>query len=135
MGLHDLKYVVKVDNRLKLDKANGKQVHSLEEYRENLSGIVAYLESTFPNAKLVFATTTPVPEGEPGRVAGDAKTYNAVALEVMKSHPNVVINDIYKFTKDCPSSWWIRPANVHFSPEGRAAQGAEVARVILSELE
>ncbi len=53
----------------------------------------------------------------------------------MKSHPAVVVNDLYAFTKDCPPTWWIRPANVHFSPEGRNAQGAEVARVLLSVLE
>lgn len=132
VGLHDLKYVVHTEKKVKLDKENGEQVHSLEEYRDNLSSILSYLESTFPVAKLIFATTTPVPEGEPGRVAGDARRYNAVALEVMESHPAVVINDLYAFTKDCPSSWWIKPANVHFSPEGRKAQGVEVARVVFS---
>jgi len=135
VGLHDLKYVVQSDKRIKLDKKNGKQVHSLEEYRVNLSRTLSYLESTFPAAKLIFATTTPVPEGEPGRVAGDAQRYNAVALEVIKNHPSVIVNDLYLFTKDCPSSWWLRPANVHFSPQGRDAQGVEVARVILSVLE
>ncbi len=73
VGLHDLKYVVDTGKRVKLDKKNGTQVHSQDEYRENLSGVLSYLESTFPDAKLIFATTTPVPEGEPGRVAGDAK--------------------------------------------------------------
>jgi hypothetical protein len=135
VGLHDLKYVVESDKRTKLDKINGKQVHSLEEYRVNLSRTLSYLESTFPGAKLVFATTTPVPAGEPGRVAGDAQRYNAVALEVIKNHPAVIVNDLYAFTKDCPSSWWLRPGNVHFGPEGRNAQGVEVARVILSVLE
>jgi len=135
VGLHDLKYVVHADKRVILDKENGEQVNSLDEYRVNLSGALSYLESTFPGAIIVFATTTPVPEGEPGRVAGDARRYNAVALEVIEDHPAVVVNDLYSFTKDCPPSWWLRPANVHFSPQGREAQGAEVARVILSVLE
>jgi hypothetical protein len=135
VGLHDLKYIVQGDKRIKLDKESGKQVHSLEEYRANLSSILSYLESTFPAAKLIFATTTPVPEGEPGRFAGDAKRYNDVALEVIGNHPAVVVNDLYAFTNGCPSSWWIRPGNVHYSPEGRNAQGVEVARVILSVLE
>ncbi|MHC5056438.1 MAG: SGNH/GDSL hydrolase family protein [Planctomycetota bacterium] len=130
VGLHDLKYVVKG----KLDRKKGKQVRSKEDYAKNIGGIVSYLKGLAPGAKLVFATTTPVPEGEPGRVAGDAARYNKVALEVLRDHPRIAVNDLYGFTKPNQSKWWVRPGNVHYGPEGRKAQGDEVARAILKAL-
>ncbi len=127
VGLHDLKYIVKGS---KLDKINGKQVSSLDEYEKNLEKIIAYLGERHPRAKLVFALTTPVPEGEPGRHAGDAAKYNKVALKVLKNHPEIVINDLYSFTKPHHEVWWTRPGNVHFNKIGIRAQGEEVARVL-----
>ena len=78
----------------------------------------------------MFALTTPVPHGEPGRRAGDAARYNEVALKVLESHPEIVVNDLYSFTKPHHSEWWIKPGNVHFNPKGIRAQGEEVAKVL-----
>ncbi len=130
VGLHDLKHVVKN----KLDKVSGKQVSSLDEYEANLREIVAYLKKLAPNAQLVFATTTPVPEGEAGRFAGDAVKYNKVALRVMKDYPEIVINDLYAFTKPHHSDWWSKPGNVHYNGAGIKAQGKEVARILSKRL-
>ncbi len=127
VGLHDLKYVV---NRSKLDKVNGKQVSTLGEYESNLKGIISYLSHHHPRAKLVFALTTPVPEGEPGRHAGDAARFNDVLLKVLKNHPEIVVNDLYSFTKPHHSEWWTKPGNVHFNLAGIRAQGEEVVRVV-----
>jgi len=124
VGLHDLKYVV---NGSKLDKKNGKQVASLSEYEQNLRDIFAYLKREHTGAKIVFALTTPVPEGEPGRHAGDAKRYNEVALKVLRKHPEIAVNDLYAFTVGHHEEWWTRPGNVHFNQEGIRAQGEAVA--------
>jgi len=126
VGLHDLKYVVNG----KLDRVNGTQVSSLDEYEANLRGIVAYLNKNAPKARLIFATTTPVPEGESGRIAGDAVKYNQVVLKVVKDFPKIEINDLYGFTKPHHSDWWTKPGNVHYNTEGKTAQGKKVARVI-----
>jgi hypothetical protein len=67
VGLHDLKYL----SNKKLNKEQGIQVSSIEMYKKNLLEIIDYLKKDYPNTKLIFATTTPVPEGEPGRIAGD----------------------------------------------------------------
>ena len=67
VGLHDLKYM----HEGKLDKVNGTQVTPLAKYKENITEICNYLTKQYPKAKLIFATTTPVPEGEKGRCAGD----------------------------------------------------------------
>lgn len=130
VGLHDLKYVV--DG--KLDKVNGEQVNSTAVYRRNLIEIIGYLKTLAPRAKLIFATTTPVPEGEPGRVAGDAKRYNQAALDVLKQYPDIMVNDLYGFTKPKQPDWWTKPGNVHFEEVGRNAQGDRVAEVILKAL-
>jgi lysophospholipase L1-like esterase len=130
VGLHDLKYIANG----KLDTKNGKQVHTTEQYEKNLKLIIPYLKKLAPRAKLVFCTTTPVPEGGQGRVAGDALKYNKVALKVMAEHPEITINDLYAFTKPKQPKWWTKPGNVHFNAEGRKAQGEEVARVILEAL-
>lgn len=132
VGLHDLKYV---NEKSKLDKVNGEQVSSLDEYEKNLRKIISYLKREHAEAKLVFALTTPVPDGEAGRHAGDAERYNQVALKVLKSHPEIVINDLFAFTKPHHAEWWTRPGNVHFNQAGIRAQGEEVARVIESLLE
>ncbi len=129
VGLHDLKYL---HNR-KLDKVNGKQVNSIEQYENNLRNIVSYLKEIAPTAKLIFATTTPIPAGALGRVVGDAAKYNLVALKVMKDFPEVIINDLYYFTKPNHSLWWTKVGNVHYNKTGSKAQGNEVAGMIFSQ--
>ncbi|TWT91241.1 SGNH/GDSL hydrolase family protein [Neorhodopirellula pilleata] len=96
--------------------------------------IVKYLKNLAPGAKLIFATTTPVPDGEPGRVAGDADKYNQVATKVLLDYPEIRINDLYYFTKPNHSKWWAKPGDVHYGTEGRNAQGDEVSRIILDSL-
>jgi len=131
VGLHDLKHV----SEGRLDKKNGKQVSLIDTYKENLNKIIAYLQKLSPDAQLIFATTTPVPEGEPGRIAGDAAKYNAAALEVLRSHPEIAINDLYAFTKPNQARWWVEPGNVHYNGAGQKAQGDEVARIIREALD
>jgi len=79
-GLHDLKYLDEKGNYVTPDK--GKQVTPPEIYRQQLTEVTKRLKAT--GAKLVFATTTPVPPGARGRVAGDEVVYNQIAREVMK---------------------------------------------------
>lgn len=126
VGLHDVKYV----SDGKLNKKSGVQVASVEQYKENLHGIVTYLEKQFPSTELVFATTTPVPENADGRFAGDAKKYNKAALNVMRSYPSVRINDLYKFTKPNQEDWWVKPGDVHYAETGKNQQGDQVVKVM-----
>jgi hypothetical protein len=130
VGLHDLKYVF--DG--KLDRVNGRQVTSIPDYMENLEKIILYLKKTWPAAKLVFATTTPVPVGEPGRIQGDDNNYNSAALKVLKGYPDVGVNDLHSFIIPDFSELAIKPGNVHFSREGSRKLGKRVAEVIAGEL-
>ena len=125
VGLHDLKFC----KDGKLDFA-GNQVNPPDKYAENLEKVIEYFNKIAPEAKLIFATTTPVPANSAGRKEGDAKLYNAVALKVLKKYPEVAVNDLYGFTLPNQKEWWTKPGNVHFNPKGCNAQGKEVARVV-----
>jgi hypothetical protein len=128
-GLHDLKYVVGGV----MDKKNGRQVHSVEEYAQNLREAIDYFREIAPDAELIFATTTPVPEGEPGRYVQDAVTYNSVALRAMSDYA-IAVNDLYTFTLPHFDDWVVAKGNVHYNAIGTKAQGIEVARIIKQRL-
>jgi len=125
IGLHDLKYL-KGKN---LNK-KGKQVSSIEVYKTNLDEICTYLKSEFPKAKLIFATTTPVPEGAKGRFEGDSIKFNKAAIEVLANYPDIDVNDLYSFTKPNVKTWRQEPGNVHYNALGNEKQGEEVSKVI-----
>ena len=133
-GLHDLKYLDEKGNYVAPDK--GKQVAPPEIYRPRLRELTLRLKAT--GAKLVFATTPPVPPGTLGRNAGDEKIYNQVALEVMKELA-VPVDDLCAWVAENQKKFPPRPAsqlptppqraklrageiqqpfNVHFTPEG-----------------
>ena len=78
-GLHDLCYR-HPDSKTQgnRDKVNGSVTHSVEEYSRNLEKLVVRMKKT--GSRLIFATTTPVPQGEAGRKVGDDILYNKAAL-------------------------------------------------------
>lgn len=127
-GLHDLKYL---DAAGKLvPPAQGRQVAPPAEYEKNLRAIVARLKAT--GAKLIFATTTPVPAGSDGRVKGDDVRYNDVAARVMRE-TGVELDDLHRFV--VPRQEKIqRPQNVHFTDEGSAQLAEVVVASILAQL-
>jgi len=131
VGLHDLKHLA--GRRLQVE--GGKRVHNLAEYEKNLRSIFDFLEQSEPTARIVFATTTPIPaEGAPGFVPGDSAKYNEVARQVLRDYPRIVVNDLYALSKPHPD-WYSRPSNVHFGAAGREAQAAQVAKSILAAAE
>ena len=126
-GLHDLKYL---NEDMELD-LSGVQQTPLESYEENLEKLVERLKQT--KAKLLWASTTPVPEGASGRKKGDEVLYNAVAARVMREH-DIAIDDLY--TCVLPNlEMYQRPRNVHFAEEGSAFLGKKVATEIRKALE
>ncbi|MBL7140399.1 MAG: SGNH/GDSL hydrolase family protein [Planctomycetes bacterium] len=128
-GLHDLKYIN--DKGALVAVADGHQQVPIDQYRKNLEEIVTRLKKT--GAALIWASTTPVPEGAAGRVKGDAARYNAVAAEVMKKH-GVTVNDLYGFALERLDKIQ-QPKNVHFTPEGSKALAELVTKHVLKALE
>ena len=128
-GLHDLKYVD--ENGKNATVETGRQQIPIDQYEKNLDELVVRLKKT--GAKLIFANTTPVPDGTKIRVKGDAKIYNLPAERVMKTH-NVPVNDLYSFAMARLDEIQ-RPANVHFLPEGSRLLGAQVTKEIIKALD
>jgi lysophospholipase L1-like esterase len=124
-GLHDLKHW----KDGKLDLA-GARVTPVELYQDNLRELIARLIET--GAKVIFATTTPVPEGSEGREAGDELGYNQAARDIM-AEAKVPINDLHA-TAQAQLEKIQRPKNVHFTPEGSRVLGEQVAAKIKKAL-
>jgi acyl-CoA thioesterase-1 len=119
-GLHDLK----------LD--TGKHLVPAGEYEKNLRELVQTLKAT--KARLIWATTTPVPKGDvkPVRRDDDVVAYNVIAKKVMDEQ-GISINDLYAFARPRLSSLQ-QPVNVHFTAAGSAALAERVAQAIAAEL-
>ena len=127
-GLHDLCYRNPESKAQgKRDKVDGTVTNSPEAYAANLEKLVARLQET--GASLIFATTTPVPEGEVGRKVGDDVIYNKAALEVMKKH-DIEVDDLYSVMAGKMSEYAVGPGNVHFKKEGSKLLADHVAAVI-----
>tara|TARA_R110002096_G_scaffold91625_18_gene207356 strand:- start:2058 stop:3374 length:1317 start_codon:yes stop_codon:yes gene_type:complete len=131
-GLWDLCYRhPEAKTQGKRDKVNGTQTHTIEQYVANLDNLVTQLQST--GAKLIFATTTPVPEGEFGRKIGDDLRYNAAAVELMNRH-GITINDLNAVMAGKMSEFGVKPGDVHFKQEGSQLLAQHVAEHLLKAL-
>jgi acyl-CoA thioesterase-1 len=130
-GLHDLCYRLPGQPATR-DKIQGQVSATVEQYAAQLDTLVARLRKT--GARLVFATTTPVPEGEAGRVVGDDLRYNAAAREVMARH-GVAINDLHAVMAGRMGELAVGPGNVHFSEAGSARLADQVAAAVRAALD
>jgi acyl-CoA thioesterase-1 len=136
-GLHDLSYRFP-DDRDKNDKGEyasptngGRPNVSLVQYEKNLRLIVARLKQT--GAKLIFASTTPVPESDAAKYVKDSELpYNVVAKKVM-TEEGVTWNDLWAAVK--PKQDQLQgKRNVHFMASGSAVLAKQVAEAITREL-
>ncbi|MEE0946679.1 MAG: SGNH/GDSL hydrolase family protein [Acutalibacteraceae bacterium] len=118
-----------------------ENVFPTDEYTYYLRKIIRL--SRAAGAKVVFATTTPLP----GKVQAKDNTgtdvdfsfeddlvlkYNEAALELMKEE-NVPVNDLYAICKK-HENYYKCEDNLHHSAEGNAVLGMAVADFILKEL-
>ncbi len=115
-GLHDLCYrSTDPKTPIRKDKANGRLDLTFEEYQQNLRKLVKILKAT--GAELIWASTTPVPDGESGRIKGDEIKYNKAARRIMRKN-GVMINDLHAHAMKKLSEIQRPNGNVHFTPEG-----------------
>lgn len=119
-GLHDLKVT-----------KGGHQVEP-SKYEANLRELVKKMKSR--SAKIIWASTTPVPEGKvnPPRNPADVEAYNAAAKKVMDEN-QVPIDDLYALVMPRVAEIQ-QPVNVHFKPAGSKILAEQVASKILEAL-
>lgn len=126
-GLHDLKHVDAKTGKNSNDPKNPRQSEP-EIYRKQLQEIVGKLKKT--GAKLIYATTTPVPAGgvKPFRDVEDPQRYNAIAKSIM-AESKIDVNDLFAWIAPKLKTLQI-PVNVHFTKKGSELLGQQVAKVI-----
>ena len=114
------------------DKINGKVTFTVDEYASNLDSLVTTLK-TLTDAKLIFVTTSYVPEGEAGRFVEDAVRYNAAAKKIMEKH-GVLVNDIYERSKEIHSKHNRASNDVHYTEAGSEKLGELIADFLEKEM-
>lgn len=106
---------------------------SPEEYAQNIKVIIWLLKKLFVNAKIIFATTTPMnPNGIMGlnpRSNEEIDNYNRLAVEVCKEN-GVEVNDLNSFARSWGSEYFADYC--HFTPETNKLLGKKVADVLKS---
>ncbi len=136
-GLHDLSFRF-VDDRDKNNEGeyasptNGGRPNVFPEvYVKNLRQIIARLKQA--DAKLIFASTTPVPESDASKYVKDSELlYNDMAKKVMINE-GVTWNDLWLLVKPRQAELQI-PRNVHFRPQGSSVMAKQVAQIIRAAL-
>ena len=109
----------------------------IEYYAQMIKRVDKRLRLFFPNAKIIFATSTAVIEAgntaDHFRSNANIEAYNQAAIEALKD-TDTIINDLYALTKDAPEEW--HSDRTHYkTPKAIQAIGGQVVDVICKELE
>jgi lysophospholipase L1-like esterase len=104
----------------------------VKDYVARLEQLVERMERT--GAKLVWATTTPIPDDpEKKQTAASIGERNAAAADVMRRH-GVAVDDLHAFIT--PHLAEVQPPqDVHFTGKGYDLLGGQVAAAVLAALQ
>ncbi len=106
---------------------------SLSYYEQVIARIDKRLRMLFPQAKLVFATSTAILEH---KCTADFRRHNATIEEYNKtairalSKTDTIINDLYEITKNCPEEYHNNDAVHYYTDAGTDLIGKQVLKVI-----
>ncbi|MEZ5384470.1 MAG: SGNH/GDSL hydrolase family protein [Prosthecobacter sp.] len=120
-GIHDLKIM-----------PDGKRQVETADYEANLRSLVATLKAT--GAKLIWASTTPIPDGElnPPRSFGKVSEYNEIAARVMKEN-GVAIDDLNAWMTPKFEEFH-KPKDLHYTEAGSEHLAKKVAEAVTQAL-
>lgn len=111
-------------------------ISSPAHYSEMITRIDKRIRMLFPNAKVVFATSTAVRENEYKgtfrRYNATIERYNALALSALAG-TDTIVNDLYAHTKNVPAECCSDMTHYN-TPEGAAYMGGKVLSVICDTL-
>ena len=126
----------------KIVPATGQPAVSQDDYVKNLTEIARRLQAT--GAKVIFATTTPIPDSltsppaAPGVLESNARFFvplaprTAAAVEALQKM-DVAIDDLHAVIHADREKYW-NPKDLHFSSQGSLVLGEAVAASIGSHL-
>jgi hypothetical protein len=106
-----------------------------DQYRDGLLRTVAAVKQHSGDAKLIWATTTPMRESSDLQKFSErterVKVRNRLATEIMKQH-EVPTNDLFEFVKDHAD--WQSTDGVHFNANGNENLEKQVAESVSDSL-
>ncbi|XOV93601.1 MAG: SGNH/GDSL hydrolase family protein [Bacteroidota bacterium] len=114
------------------DKVNGTLTYTVEEYSANLEAIVKILKAQ-TDAKLIFVTTTYVPENEGGRYEADPIRYNEAASKIMEKY-SIEVNDIYEKSATIHQRLGLGDDDVHYTEKGYKKLSKSINKFLLKEI-
>ncbi len=140
---------LKLDNGVDLVHWNAGLWDSLEIYGDEpltplnvyegfLDRIYKRIKLLFPNAKIIFATSTPVQEDKYDKRVYNRRNsvieeYNKVAIAVAEKH-GAGINDLYTLLKDVPKSYFSDMTH-YYTEEGTKIITSQVLKSIAEALD
>jgi len=105
--------------------------YSEPQYRDGLLKTVDAVGKQAGDAKLIWATTTPVRQGSDLKKFGErterVKVRNKFAAEIMKER-SIPTNDLFGLVEEHPD--WYSSDGTHFNGSGKEAQGKQVAETV-----
>lgn len=114
---------------------DGQPLTPHDVYARNIGRIFAYLKHRLPNAKLSFATTTPMnptmTDGVLRRTTNDIIEYNRVGV-IAAREAGAEIDDLFAVTTGWSSDSFVDYC--HFTPESNALLGRVVADFLRGQL-
>jgi len=106
-----------------------------EEYQKAFPALVATIRKHAPQAKLIWATITPMRQaGKLDVIAENTKRVqarNKIAEEIV-AREGIAVDDLYGLVKDHPEYW--SPDGVHFNAQGVVAQAEQATKWIVEYL-
>jgi len=108
-------------------------LNSATTYAEMIRRIEETLEIRYPNAKIIFATTTPmspIHDGK-GHTTEDIRAYNAAALEALKD-TRAEINDLFAVLENVSADAY--KDFCHLNPEGYRMLADHVTAMVSKSL-
>ena len=118
-----------------LQVGDGELFIDIEMYKENIDRICTILKILYPEAKIIFATSTPVVERlftHYKRKNESVEMYNEAAVEIVKKH-NGEIDDLYSLVKDVPEHYYSDSTHL-YTKEGTRILTEKVCRCIENAL-
>jgi len=110
---------------------DSEPITSLNEYIKNLGILIRTYRKLYPNAKLIFATTTPMnpvnPETENPRTTETIAEYNAAAVKLMNEN-GIPVNDLFAIANEWDGSKFVDYC--HLTAEGYDILGKATADFI-----
>lgn len=105
--------------------------YSEEQYRDGLARTVDAIREKAGDARLIWATTTPVRERSDLKKFGErterVRVRNKLATEIMKVR-DIPSNDLFGLMEE--HSDWYSSDGTHFNAKGKAAQAKQVAESV-----